>query len=167
MSKVYITHRETEAGFTLPGLLAGLVIFTVLGLGMLQLTSEVYYRRDQHRETVVATALAQSMAEELVGAGYDDPRLRDPDGGEDVAQDAAEDAVRDPNNFLDPDHADPNNPLDSEGGAIGARRFTRVWNVGDDVPLSGVKTVTVLVGWHDSRGNQQVVSQTFQIARLK
>ncbi|MFB3075648.1 MAG: prepilin-type N-terminal cleavage/methylation domain-containing protein [Candidatus Methylomirabilales bacterium] len=161
MSMVYRTHHE--AGFTLAGVLVSLVIFMVLGLGMLELTSEVYYRGDLHRENLVATALAQSQVEELLGAGYEDPRLLDPDGGDDVAADGSLGA----NLFQDPDHADPNNPLNAEGEAAGSRRFTRVWNVGTDVPLPGLKTVTVLVGWRDSRRQPHVVSQTFQIARLR
>ncbi len=161
MSMVYGTHHE--AGFTLVGALVSLGIFMVLGLGMLELTSEVYYRGDLHRETLVATALAQTQAEELLGAGYEDPRLLDPDGGDDVAADSSLGA----NLFQDPDHADPKNPLNAEGEAAGSRRFTRVWNVGADVPLPGLKTVTVLVGWRDSHGRPHVVSQTFQIASLR
>ncbi len=158
---VYGTHHE--AGFTLVGALVSLGIFMVLGLGMLELTSEVYYRGDLHRETLVATALAQTQAEELLGADYEDPRLFDPDGGDDVASDVG----WSPDPFRDPDHADLNNPLNAEGEAAGSRRFTRVWNVGADVPLPGLKTVTVLVGWRDSHGRPHVVSQTFQIASLR
>jgi len=161
MSMVYGTHHE--AGFTLVGALVSLGIFMVLGLGMLELTSEVYYRGDLHRETLVATALAQTQVEELLGAGYEDPRLLDPDGGDDVAADGSLGV----NLFQDPDHADPNNLLNAEGEAAGSRRFTRVWNVGADVPLPGLKTVTVLVGWRDSHGRPHVVSQTFQIASLR
>jgi type II secretory pathway pseudopilin PulG len=161
MSIVYRTKHE--AGFTLPGVLVSLVIFMVLGLGMVELSSEVYYRNDLHRETLVATALAQAQVEELLGAGYEDPRLLDPDGGDDVAADGSLGA----NLFQDPDHADSNNPVNAEGEAAGFRRFTRVWNVGADVPLPGLKTVRVLVGWSDSHGRPHVVSQTFQIASLK
>ncbi len=161
MRIVYKTNHE--AGFTLPGVLVSLVIFTVLGLGMLELSGEVYYRNDLHRETLVATALAQAQAEELLGAEYEDPRLLDPDGGDDVASDVG----WSPDPFQDPDHADLNNPLNAEGEAAGSRRFTRAWNVGADVPLPGLKTVTVLVGWRDSHGQPHVVSQTFQIASLR
>ncbi len=159
MSMVCRTHHE--AGVTLAGVLVSLVIFMVLWLGMLELTSEVSYRGDLHRETLVATALAR--AQELLGAGYEDPRLLDPDGGDDVASDVG----WSPDSFRNPDHADPNNPLDGEGEAAGPRKFTRVWNVGSDVPLPGLKTVTVLVGWRDSHGRSHVVSQTFQIASLR
>ncbi len=111
MSIVCRTHQDAEAGFTLVGVLASLVIFTVVGLGMLELSSEVYYRHDLHRETLVATALAQSQVEELLGAGYEDPRLLDPDGGHDVEADGS----LAPEPFRDPDHADPKNPLDGRG----------------------------------------------------
>ncbi|MFQ5840714.1 MAG: hypothetical protein ACE5HK_08335, partial [Candidatus Methylomirabilales bacterium] len=152
-----VTKAHHEAGFTLPGVLASLIIFTVLGLGMLELSGEVYYRNDLQRETMIATALAQAEAEELLGAGYNDPRLVDPDGGNDVASDVG----WSPDPFQDPDHADPNNPLDAEGEPGGSRRFTRVWNVGEDIPVPGLKTVTVLVGWRDSQERPHVVSQTF------
>lgn len=163
MSTLHRTHLNAEDGFTLPEVLVALSFFTLLGMGMLQLSSEAYYRDALHRETVAATALAKTQVEELLGAGYDDPRLSDPDGAHDVAPDA----LRGPEQFLYPDHADPNNPLDAEGETTGSRNFTRVWNVGADSPLSGIKTVTVLVGWRDQRGRPQVVSQTIHVARLE
>ncbi len=152
-----------KAGFTLAEVLVALAIFVILGLAMLLLSSTVYYREALERETLAATGLAQSQVEELLRVGYDDPRLFDPDGGNDVAEDGERDSKR----FRDPDHADPNNPLDAEGGTAGSRKFTLVWNVGADTPLAGLKTVTVLVGWRDSRGQQQIVRQTIQIPRLK
>ena len=152
-----------KAGFTLAEVLVALAIFMVLGLAMLLLSSTVYYREALHRETLAATGLAQSQVEELLRVGYDDPRLFDPDGGDDVGEDAGNDLEI----FRDPDHADPNNPLDAEGGTAEPRKFTLVWNVGADTPLAGLKTVTVLVGWRDSRGQQQFVRQTIQIPRLK
>lgn len=172
MSDVRAMHCESEAGFTLTGVLAGLAIFSVLGLGMLEITSEVYYRQDLNRQTMVATALAQSKAEELLGAGYDDPRLRGAGGGKGVVVAGRGESVAvggrwDHDMFVDPDHADRDNPLDPEGETEGDRTFTRVWNVDADVPLPGLKTVTVLVGWHDARGQQHVVSQIFHIARLR
>jgi prepilin-type N-terminal cleavage/methylation domain-containing protein len=156
-------HEEPEGGFTLPEVLAALAIFALLGLAMLELSSAAYYSEALHRETLAATALAQSQVEEFLKASYEDPRLVDHDGGGDVAAEVG----RRLQALQDPDHADPNNPVDADGGTAGARRFTRVWNVGADVPLPGVKTVTVLVGWRDSRGQQQIVRQTIQIPRLK
>ena len=150
-------------GFTLAEVLVALAIFVIVGLAMLQLSSTVYYREALHRETLAATALAQSQVEELLRVAFDDSRLFDPDGGGDVGADAGSDLKT----FRDPDHADPNNPLDAEGGTAGPRKFTLVWNVGADTPLAGLKTVTVLVGWRDSRGQQQIVRQTIQIPRLK
>jgi hypothetical protein len=137
-----------------------LAIFVLLGLAMIQLSSTVYYREAFGRDTLAATALAQSQVEELLRAGYDDPLLSDPDGGPDAA-------VSDLEAFRDPDHTDQNNPLDAEGGTAGSRKFMRVWNVSADTPLPGLKTVTVLVGWRDSRGQQQIVTQTIQVPRLK
>ncbi len=161
MSSPPRTHQK--AGFTLAEVLVALAIFVILGLAMLLLSSTVYYREALERETLAATGQAQSQVEELLRVGYDDPRLFDPVGGDDVGEDARSDLEI----FRDPDHADPNNPLDAEGGTAEPRKFTLVWNVGADVPLPGLKTVTVLVGWRDSRGQQQIVRQTIQIPRLK
>ncbi|MFQ5848427.1 MAG: prepilin-type N-terminal cleavage/methylation domain-containing protein [Candidatus Methylomirabilales bacterium] len=163
MSPLYQRHPEAEDGFSLPEVMVALAIFVVAGLAMLELSSATYYRGALQHETVAATALAQGQVEELLRAGYGDARLVDPDGGNDVGADAG----YGPEALRDPDHADPNNPLDAEGGTAGPRRFTRVWNVGADVPLPGLKTVTVLVGWRDTRGQLRVVGQTVQIARLK
>jgi prepilin-type N-terminal cleavage/methylation domain-containing protein len=157
MRKPPRTTHHHDGGFTLPEILVALAIFTLIGLAMLELSSAAYYRDALHRDTLAATALAQSQVEEFLRAGYDDPRLRDPKGGG---------AVGNPERSQDPDHTDPKNPLDAEGGTTGPRKFTRVWNVGKDLPLPGLKTVTVLVGWRDTRGQLRVVSQTVQVARL-
>ncbi len=163
MIRIGRTHFETESGFTLTEVLVALGIFTVLGLAMLQLSSTVYYWEALHRDTLVATALAQSQVEELLQAKYEDPRLVDPDGGDDVGA-AAGTA---PASFQSADHTDPNNPLDAKGGTAGSRKFMRAWNVGVDDPVPGLKTVTVLVGWRDSRGGLQVIHQSIQVARLQ
>ncbi len=55
--------------------------------------------------------MAQSQVEELLVTGYEDPRLLDPDGGQDVEADGS----LAPEPFRDPDHADPKNPLDGRG----------------------------------------------------
>jgi prepilin-type N-terminal cleavage/methylation domain-containing protein len=162
MRKPPRTTHHHDGGFTLPEILVALAIFTLIGLAMLELSSAAYYRDALHRDTLAATALAQSQVEELLKASYEDRRLFDPDGGDDVAT-GAEGNIK---HFENPDHFDPNNPLDADGGTSGVRRFTRVWNVGANAPLTGLKTVTVLVGWRDTRGQLRVVSQTIQIARL-
>ncbi len=161
-----IKHRgqsDPECGFTLVEVLVALSLFMILAVGMLAISSEAYYRDALHRDTLTATALAKSKVEELVRARYDDPLLSDPDGGHDVGTDA----LGDPENFRRPDHADEGNPLDAVGETAGLRKFTRVWNVGEGIPVPGVKTITVIVGWQDQRGRQQFVSQTIQLARLK
>ena len=160
MSRHTRAQDDPEDGFTLPEVLAALAIFTLLGLAMLELSSAAYYQDALHRDTLAATALAQSQIEELLKASYEDRRLFDPDGGDDVATGAI-------THFENPDHSDPNNPLDADGGTSGVRRFTRVWNVGANAPLTGLKTVTVIVGWRDTRGQLRVVSQTVQVARLR
>jgi prepilin-type N-terminal cleavage/methylation domain-containing protein len=155
-------YHNHGAGFTLPEVLLALAIFTLLGLAMLELSSAAYYSEALHRDTLAATALAQSQVEEFLKASYDDPRLFDPDGGDDVAPGT----IASLKYFENPDHSDPNNPLDADGGILRGRKFTRVWYVDANAPLAGLKTVTVLVGWRDSRGQPKVVSQTIQIARL-
>jgi len=155
-------YHDPRAGLTLPEVLLALAIFTLLGLAMLELSSAAYYTEALHRDTLAATALAQSQVEELLKASYEDPRLFDPDGGDHVAPGT----IASLKQFENPDHSDSNNPLDADGGTSGGRRFVRVWNVGANAPLPGLKTVTVLVAWHDTRGQLRLVSQTIQVARL-
>ena len=161
MSEVMGRHHDPRAGLTLPEVLLALAIFTLLGLAMLELSSAAYYTEALHRDTLAATALAQSQVEELLKASYEDPRLFDPDGAN-----VAPGTIASLKHFENPDHSDPNNPLDADGGTSGGRRFIRVWNVGANAPLPGLKTLTVLVAWHDTRRQLRVVSQTIQVARL-
>jgi len=58
---------------------------------MLELSSAAHYSEALHRDTLAATALAESQVEEFLKASYEDPRLFDPDGGDDVPKSSGRD----------------------------------------------------------------------------
>ena len=163
MTRIHAIHPDAYAGFTLAEVLVALFFFTILGMGMLEISDQVYYRDALRRETRAATELANIQVEEFLGVSFNDPSLSDPDGAHDVDLEALGSIER----FYNPDHVDSRNPLDAGGGKTGHRKFKRVWNVGTDFPIPGMKTVTVLVGWTDPRGHAQLVTQTVQVARLE
>lgn len=85
-----------------------------------------------------AVTLAEEKIEELKRLGYANSELSDTDG---VKTDVEIDIKQNPTLFTDPDH----------GNDSPVTGLIRVWNVANDTPSSGLKTVTVIVGWEEKR----------------
>ena len=77
-----------------------------------------------------------------------------------LAQEKVEDLMAVP--FTDADltagtHNDTENPIE--------RHFTRSWNVSDDTPMQGMKTVNVTVGFETASKDSSVTVTTFLTSR--
>lgn len=131
-------------GFTLLEVLIALAILSVGLLALAQMQIAAINGNLSASKMTIATTLAQDKIEELKGLDYDDAQLAD-------TNPFNNDNMTDPSlpSFHPPDHEDSNNPIDESGGITGLRRYTRIWNIADNTPTSGVKTVVVIVFWGD------------------
>jgi len=134
-----------EKGFTILEVLIGVVILGIGLLGLIEMQVAAVTGNTSANLMSVATTLAQDQIEKLRNLSFTDPNLADI-----VANNAT---LSNPTNIASIDHADPNNPIDDSGGTTGLRRYLRFWNIADNTPITGVKTVVVFVYWGTVNGS--------------
>lgn len=131
-----------EKGFTL---IEFMIAVLVLGIGMLAVAKMQITAMSGNfaaNNMTMASTLAQDKIEALKGLAFDNPDLADTNHANNAS-------MTDPGSvsFYPADHLDPNNPIDSTGRTEAVRRFTRLWNIADNTPMEGVKTMVVFVCW--------------------
>ena len=135
-----------EKGFTLIEILISTLILAVGLLTLARMQVAAMNGNLTGNQMTVATTLAQDQIEELRVLGYTDATLTDAIAGNNGT-------LMKPANPASFDHADANNPINEQGGATGLRRYRRFWNIADDTPTTGVKTVVVFVYWGGIQAN--------------
>jgi len=151
---------ERRWGFTLLEVMIGLVILSVGLLGLASQTLSVIKANTLSDQVTKATIIAEDKLEELKRLGYAHTQLNDTDNN---TADVSTDIQAYPRLFTNPDHSDTNyagetgtvaltslkaclRPGPPAAGATPCPNL--VWNVADNTPAAGMKTVTVIVGWH-------------------
>lgn len=172
----------TNSGFTLVEILVALVIFTVGITALASVSLTVISGNNFSRKYIEAAALAQDTLEEIrsVQKNFDLGTDMALGGGDDtipaiLVNCAGNDAITDEALlFASPDHAytlaagvevkDNNAPvacpfaLDiTDPADLDSNGFRRTWTVKDDTPSAGMKTIIVVIGWHD-RGSARYFS---------
>ncbi|RJP58606.1 MAG: prepilin-type N-terminal cleavage/methylation domain-containing protein [Deltaproteobacteria bacterium] len=137
---------SNEKGFTLLEILIAMTILSVGLLALAEMTVYVIRSNAVGNKVTDATVLAQDKLEELRTLGYSDTQLSNGGDNNDVSTDIHSGTPSFPL-FTGPDHTDTCN---SSCSVTISQTPQRVWNVADDTPASGMKTVTVIVGWKDS-----------------
>lgn len=150
---------SNQKGFTL---LEVLVAITILSIGLLALAEmTVYVIRSNTvgSKLTKSTILAQHKLEELRTLPYTDAQLDDTDSN---TGDIGTNIHSNNGLFARPDHSD-DYPDDATGHAVAISLSPqRVWNVADDTPLAGMKTVTVIVGWNETINHFVALSTTLR-----
>ncbi len=162
-----------NGGFTLVETLVAVIIFSVALVALASVSLTIVGGNKNSRHYVEACILAQSQIELLRYEGFD----MGPDGVLGTADDVAStdlsnansgnDAVTDPATmFASPDHAYAMNGLVESSTTLDSPSLTpgtalrRAWVVRDNVPGTGMKTVTVVVGWKEGVTDFYVVVST-------
>lgn len=134
-------------GFTLVEVLIALAIFAVgiLGAATMQISS-IGENSHAMRITEAAT-IASSELERLIGVSFDDTTLAD---NNNTGTNAGLTGL---------DNTDETGKL-ADGGPVAQGSYTLFWNVADDYPVVGTKTVRVITRRND-KGILKEVSQDF------
>ncbi|MGA1796334.1 MAG: type IV pilus modification PilV family protein [bacterium] len=127
-----------HAGFTIIEVMVAMVFLAVGLLGIAGLHYATIAGNKAANYATLAVNLAEDKLEELKRLTYKDGDLADTDNNK---NDISTEIKQNPSLFTNPDHA--NDSPDS--------RLIRVWNVANDTPAARLKTVTVIVGWEDTR----------------
>ncbi|MFA4910266.1 MAG: prepilin-type N-terminal cleavage/methylation domain-containing protein [Desulfobacteria bacterium] len=132
-----------EKGFTLLEILIAITILSVGLLALAEMTVYVIRSNAAGNKITKATVLAEDKLEQLRKLDYSDTKLSNGGDNNDVSTNIHSNTAL----FTSPDHTDT---CDSSCSVTISQTPQRVWNVADDTPASGMKTVTVIVGWKDS-----------------
>jgi prepilin-type N-terminal cleavage/methylation domain-containing protein len=152
----------SRMGFTLLEILIAMSILSVAMLGIIKMQMIGGKGIGNSRNISAATNLCRGKIEDIrkirswyiavAGAPVQtDPDLLDPEAG----------ATNDLADWSTPDHRD-GGTMDENGGGDGI--FTRMWNVVDNLPAAGMKTVRVRVAWEEA-GRPRFVELETQVAR--
>lgn len=143
-----------QAGFSLVEALVAMVLLSVglLAAGLMQIGSIKANSNAAGR--TFAVGLAQSVLDNLRSIPVDDDLLDDGDGDGVGGLDDGIAAGGDPT---------PTDADQSMGQVTGSdgRNYTVFWNVAQDVPVDGAKTLKLFVYWNDSKfGLNKVIMTT-------
>ena len=116
-----MSNRSGQEGFTLIEALVATTILAMISLSFALGAAGALRHNGYAQSLTAATALGYAKIEELTEKAATDPQLT---AG---------------------DHPDPVGPLRADGTAGGT--FARSWTVTNDLPVAGLKTVEVQVGW--------------------
>lgn len=121
---------QTDQGFTLVEVLAAMAIFAIGILAIINMQIVSTWTNARARGMTEGIVVAQSTVERLSGLSYTSAELADTDGDGSGGLDDRTQA--------NADNSDLSNPT-----------YQVFWNVRDDYPFAGTKTVRVYVVWTD------------------
>ena len=129
-----------EKGFTLIELVIAVLVLGIGILALIQMQVAAINGNLSANQMTTAVTLAQDQIEQLKRLALTNIDLTDGNAGNNA------DLTSTPN-AASLEHSDANNPIDERGGTTGLRRYYRHWNVADNTPTQGAKTVVVFVFW--------------------
>jgi type IV pilus assembly protein PilV len=123
-----------QSGFTLLEVLIAISILTVGLLGVAQMQIMGIRGNYFSGNTTTALTLAEEKMEDLLGKSYSDTDLDDTETGNNANL----------TSITTIEHEELN--ID-ETGQVGGGIYHRIWNVADNTPILGTKTVAVIATW--------------------
>ncbi len=133
-----------ESGFTLIEIVLAMVILGIATAGLITMQISSSHTLSDSRYLTIAAILAQDKMEELKTRTVDHPDLADTNPGNNGNLKHATDP-------LQADHAEDLLMTADEDTAIAfdmtRAAYKRFWNVADNTPCAGRKTVAVIVTW--------------------
>ena len=137
-----------EKGFTLIEILIAMVILGIAFMGLANLQISCINGNCNSCCLTKAVILAQDKMEELKSLNPGHPDLADTNPGNN-------DNLRQSIDSQDSDHREDNVNMKGESSKtvqdLNYDSYTRIWNVANNTPFSGRKTVVVIVTWGSGR----------------
>jgi len=121
--------KKNRKGFTLVEVLVALFILAIAFLGVGPLVIMTVKGNRIVREQINARLLAERMTEYLRSTDYEDPLLSNDGDNEDLSD------------TLTPDHS----TVDTIDNVI----YKVLWNIAEDQPQAGLKTIQIIIKWKD------------------
>ena len=134
-----------KSGFTLVELLVAVVVMSIAFAGLATMEIANINGTSIANNVTTGITLAQDKMEELKSLHIDDPELDDnnPTNNGDLRAGVEDFAVQGAVASADDGHRDVD--IDADGNPGGM--YTRSWNIAEDTPIDGEKTIVVVVTW--------------------
>ena len=123
---------DNQSGFTLLEVLIAISILTVGLLGVAQMQIMGIKGNYFSGNTTTALTLAEEKMEDLLGKSYSHTDLDDTEPGNNA-------------NLTSITTVDRTENVNEDGQVVAGGFYRRIWNVADDTPILGTKTVAVIV----------------------
>jgi len=130
-----IQNVSEEKGFSLVEMMVAVCIMAIAFAGLATMEIACINGNSIASNVTMGITLAQDKMEELNSVDYNDPRVADvnPSNNGDLR------------NATNIDFSETG--IDEQGNPGGM--YNRIWNIADDVPTDGQKTIVVLVTWEN------------------
>jgi type IV pilus assembly protein PilV len=146
--------KDTK-GFTLVEILIAMVILGIAFMGLANMQVSCINSNSNSSQLTKAIILAQDKMEEIKSLNPDHPDLADTNPGNNGN-------LRQSIEPQDSDHRESHIEIKGESPQsvpdLNYGSYTRIWNVADNTPFPGRKTVVVIVTWGPYRKNVAVSS---------
>lgn len=134
-----------DAGFSLVEVMISMMLFAVCMLGLAKLQLTALHANMMARETTEAVSLAQGKLDELRLLPFAHPDLQDYD-------------CEDDSGFAASGLSDIGTAADNHQTGVNAlgQSYELFWNIADNVPTEGAKTIRMIVHWREKSVERQV-----------
>jgi len=122
-----------EKGFSLVEMMVAVCIMAIAFAGLATMEVACINGNSIASNVTMGITLAQDKMEELNSVDYNDPRVADVNASNNA----------DLRNATNIDFSETD--IDEQGNPGGM--YSRIWNIADDTPTAGQKTIVVLVTW--------------------
>lgn len=143
---------KENRGFTLVELLISVAIMAIAFAGLATMQVACINGNAIASNLTGAVTLAQDKFEELNSLDYDDLDLKNVNTTNDDPDMSLEDGLGSETNYDYRElHVNLNGDVDETASPPDGYMYTRYWNIADDYPATGRKTVAVIVTWKNHR----------------
>jgi prepilin-type N-terminal cleavage/methylation domain-containing protein len=140
--------ENDNRGFTVVELLVAVVVMTIAFAGLATMEVACINGTSIANNVTTGITLAQDKLEELHTLALDDPELDDNNASNNVDMRAGLEDFTTQGAVASADDGHRDVDIDADGNPGGM--YTRIWNVAEDTPTEGQKTLVVIVTWQNS-----------------
>ena len=143
-----VQHTGNNNGFTVVELMVAVVITVIAFAGLATMEIACINGNSIASNVTTGITLAQDKMEDLMSLDLNDPDLDDNNSNNNGNLREGIDDFADVGGVATADDGHREENIDAKGNPGGT--YTRIWNIADDTPIDGQKTLVVVVTWRDS-----------------
>lgn len=150
---LFASAKKAQAGASLVEMMVAISLFAIGTLAVLSMTTGSFQFNDASRSVDEATNLARTTLERLMSLPYDDPLLRDNTADGFAGLDDQDGATADYHS---------GNAAIFISNIYSGSRYQVFWNIANNLPVNGSKTISAVVVWQELSVSKKVVFKTIR-----